>query len=95
MSELDTTENKGVRVLRFYGKSPSIQIIAPRPDPSREIREIQEHDRILMRLLAQRAPEWQRQRGIGRVITRLKIELWAWRETARQQRKRDRRDLLE
>jgi hypothetical protein len=49
---------------------------------------IREHDRILRRLLAQRAQEWQTQRGIRRLITRMKIEFWAWRETAREQRNR-------
>ena len=59
-----------------------MQIIAPNP-----IRDIEEHDRILRRLLAQRAHEWQSLRGVRRLIARIKIELWAWRETAREQRR--------
>jgi hypothetical protein len=53
-----------------------MQIVAPGSirDPLRKVRE---HDRILLRLLAQRAHEWQS----------IKIALWAWKETARQQRK--------
>jgi hypothetical protein len=46
-----------------------------------------EHDKILRRLLAQRAHEWQSRRGIRRLIARIKIEFWAWRETAREQRR--------
>lgn len=60
-----------------------MQIVAHR-DPLRDVRE---HDRILLRLLAQRAHEWQNQRGLRKLITRIKIELWACRETARQQRR--------
>ena len=59
-----------------------MQIIAPNP-----LHDIEEHDRILRRLLAQRAAEWQSQRGIRRLIARIKIEFWAWRETAREQRR--------
>jgi len=62
-----------------------MQIIATR-DPRDLIRNVKEHDRILLRLLAQRAHEWQSQRGIRRLIARIKIEIWAWRETAREQR---------
>lgn len=58
-----------------------MRIVAP------GFRNIGEHDRILLRLLAQRAHEWQGQRGIKRLISRIKIELWAWRETAREQRR--------
>jgi hypothetical protein len=36
---------------------------------------------------AQRAREWQSLRGLRRVIARIKIEIWAWRETAREQRR--------
>jgi hypothetical protein len=60
-----------------------MQIIATR-DP---IRNVKKHDRILLRWLAQRAHEWQSQRGIRRLIARIKIEVWAWRETAREQRR--------
>ena len=59
-----------------------MQIIAPNGAD-----QIREHDRILKRLLAQRAHEWQSQRGFRRLITRIKIELWAWRETGREQRR--------
>ena len=59
-----------------------MQIVAPNP-----IHDIEEHDRILRRLLTQRAHEWQSQRGIRRLIARIKIELWAWRETTREQRR--------
>ena len=48
---------------------------------------IREHDRILKRLLAQRTHEWQSQTGVRRLFTRIKIELWAWRETGREQRR--------
>ena len=54
------------------------------PDPGQGVRE---HDRILLRFLAQRAHEWQSQRGFRRLITRIKIEFWAWRETHREIRK--------
>ena len=59
-----------------------MQIIAPNT-----LQEIEEHDRILRRLLAQRAQEWKSQRGIRRLIARIKVEFWAWRETAREQRR--------
>jgi hypothetical protein len=75
-----------------FDSAGSIQIISTRLD---FLQDIQEHDRILLRLLAQRAPEWQSQQGICRMITRIKIELWAWRETARELRKRDRRQVFE
>jgi hypothetical protein len=57
-----------------------MQIIAPN-----RLQYIEEHHRILRRLLAQRAQEWKIQRGIRQVLTRVKIELWAWTETAREQ----------
>ena len=56
-----------------------MQIVAPNP-----IHDIEEHDRILRRLLAQRAHEWQSLRGVRRLIARIKIEIWAWRETTRE-----------
>ena len=59
-----------------------MQIVAPNP-----LRQVREHDRILLRLLAQRAHEWENQRELHRLVTRIKIELWAWKETARQQRR--------
>ena len=49
--------------------------------------EFQEHDRILQRLLALRTHEWLGLRGIRRVIARIKIEIWAWRETTRELRR--------
>jgi hypothetical protein len=61
-----------------------MQIVASNPKPFREIRE---YDKILRGLLAQRAHEWQRQRGIRRLIARIKIELWAWKEASREQRR--------
>ena len=60
-----------------------MQIIALAPIRN-PIRAVKEHDRILL-LLAQRAQEWQSQRGIRRLIARIKIEVWAWREAAREQ----------
>jgi len=57
-------------------------IIAPNP-----MQHVEEHDKILRRLLAQRAHEWRSQTGIRRLIARIKIEFWAWRETAREQRR--------
>ena len=59
-----------------------MQIIEPNP-----MQHAEEHDKILRRLLAQRAHEWQSQRGIRLLFTRIKIEFWAWRETAREQRR--------
>jgi hypothetical protein len=59
-----------------------MQIIAPNG-----LDDIREHDRILKRLLAQRAHEWQIQTGFLRLFTRIKIEIWAWRETSREQRR--------
>lgn len=59
-----------------------MQIVAPNL-----LRNIDEHDKILRRLLVQRAHDWQSQRGIRRLITRIKIQFWAWRETAREQRR--------
>jgi hypothetical protein len=50
-------------------------------DPTRRIRA---HDRILKRLLAGRAHEWQDQNGFRRLFTRMKIEFWAWRESFRE-----------
>ena len=61
-----------------------MQIIASGPIRN-PIRAVKAHDRILLRLLAQRAQEWQSQRGIRRLIARIKIEAWAWREAAREQ----------
>ena len=65
-----------------YLSSHVMQIVAPNP-----FQKIEEHDRILRRLLAQRAHEWRAQRGIRRLITRIRIEFWAWEETAREQRR--------
>ena len=56
-----------------------MQIIAPNGAD-----QIREHDRILRRLLAQRAHEWQNQSGLRRFFIRIKIEIWAWRETHRE-----------
>ena len=64
------------------GQRTTMQIIAPNGAD-----QIREHDRILKRLLVQRAHEWQGQRGIRRLFTRIKIEFWAWRETSREQRR--------
>jgi len=59
-----------------------MQIMAPnRAD------QIREHDRILKRLLAQRAHEWQSQSGIHKLFIRIKIEFWAWRETGCEMRR--------
>jgi hypothetical protein len=58
-----------------------MEIIHPSP-----FEYIAEHDRILRGYLAQRAGEWQCQRGIPRLLTRVKIEFWAWRQTARELR---------
>ena len=55
-------------------------------------RIIKEHDEILRRLLAQRAHEWQSQKGIRCLITRIKIEFWAWRETGREQKRIHQKD---
>ena len=49
-------------------------------------RHIKEHDQILQRLLAERALEWRSRTGIRRIIARIKIEFWAWRQTARELR---------
>jgi len=59
-----------------------MQIISPNP-----MQQAKEHDKILRRLLAQRAREWQCQNGIRRLATRIKIEVWAWLETNREQRR--------
>jgi len=59
-----------------------MQIIAPNP-----MQHVEEHDKILRRLLAERSRERQSQTGIRRLIARIKIEFWAWRETAREQRR--------
>ena len=63
-------------------KRPTMQIIARNGAD-----QIREHDRILKRLLAQRAHEWQSQHGFRKLFTRIKIEFWAWRETSREQRR--------
>ena len=60
-----------------------MQIIPQRPD-----RRWVEHDEILRRLLAERAPEWQSLTGIRCVIVRIRIELWAWRQASRELRRR-------
>jgi len=51
------------------------------------MQRIEEYDGILRRLRTQRAHEWSAQRGICRFITRIRIVLWAWRETRREQRR--------
>jgi hypothetical protein len=51
------------------------------------LRDIREHDRVLLRLLAERAHEWQRQKGIHRLMARIKVALWAWSQTARERRR--------
>ena len=60
----------------------NLRIIAPN-----RFQRIEEHEKILRGLLAQRAHEWRAQRGIRRWITRIRIEFWAWEETAREQRR--------
>ncbi len=57
------------------------------PGPSEILSEKLGRMTILLRLLAQRTHEWQTQRGLPRIITRIKVALWAWKETARQQRR--------
>ncbi len=47
-----------------------MRIVVSHPNP---LRDIKEHDRILLQLLAQRAHEWQREQGVRRLITRLKV----------------------
>jgi hypothetical protein len=54
--------------------------------PQNPARGIEEHDKVLSRLLSERAHEWQRRTGIRRFIARIKIEIWAWRQTARELR---------
>jgi hypothetical protein len=44
---------------------------------------VREHDRILRRLLAERANEWRSQTGLRRLFIRVKIVLWVWREAGR------------
>lgn len=61
------------------GAANVMQIIPQRPD-----RQWGEHDDILRRLLAERAPEWQSRTGIRRVVARIQIEFWAWRQTSRE-----------
>jgi hypothetical protein len=59
-----------------------MQIVAPNP-----FQDIEEHDRIRRRLLAQRAHEWQSLRGIRRLTARLRIGFWAWQEAERERRR--------
>ena len=60
--------------------------------PQNPLRHIEEHDKVLRRLLAERAPEWQSETGIRRIFARIKIEFWAWRQTARELRSRQHKD---
>jgi len=60
--------------------------------PQTPLRHIEEHDKILRRLLAERAHEWQSRTGVRRIIARIKIEFWAWRQTARELRLRADKD---
>ena len=64
------------------GKSAIMQIMAPNGAG-----QIRERDRILKRLRAQRAHEWQGQHGFRRLVTRIRIEFWAWRKTGHEQRR--------
>ena len=64
------------------GIERSMQIIAPN-----EVDQNREHDRILKRLLAQRAHEWQSRTGLRRLFTRIKIQFWARRETSREEKR--------
>jgi hypothetical protein len=43
-----------------------------------------QHDRIRRRCLAQRAHEWQRLRGLPRLIRRVWIYCWAWRRADKE-----------
>ena len=60
--------------------------------PQNPMRHVEEHDKVLRRLLAERASEWQSQTGIRRIIARIKIEFWAWRQTGRELRLRHDKD---
>lgn len=51
--------------------------------PQSPIRGIEEHDKILRRHLAARAPEWQSKTGVNRLITRIRVEFWAWGQMCR------------
>ena len=42
------------------------------------------HDEILRRRLAEKASIWQGQTGIRRIIARLKVEFWSFRQAARE-----------
>jgi hypothetical protein len=53
-----------------------MQIIANEP-----LQSGKERKKVLRRLLAERAHEWQRQTGIRRLFTRIKIRIWAWWKT--------------
>jgi hypothetical protein len=52
-------------------------------DPTRDIKE---YDKILRRLLTERAHEWRGRTGVRGLLARLKIEFWAWRQAARELR---------
>lgn len=73
--------------LRRSAVLPPMQIV-----PQNPLRHIEEHDKVLRRLLAERAPEWQSETGIRRIFARIKIEFWAWRQTARELRSRQDKD---
>jgi hypothetical protein len=79
---VSVTHNGAAQFLSLGGLRMSMQIIA-----NNGANRILEHDRILKRLLAQRAHEWQRQTGFRRLMTRIKIEFWAWCETSLEQRR--------
>lgn len=57
--------------------------------PQNPLRDVEAHDKILRCLLAERASEWQSQTGFRRLIARIKIEIWAWRQTASELRLHD------
>jgi hypothetical protein len=59
-----------------------MQIIADSPS-----NRIEEHERMLRRLLAEKSQELQSQKSFHRLIARIKIAWWAWRKSARDSRK--------
>lgn len=72
----------------------TMQIIAPnsRQRLASALRRIEKRNAILRRLRAQRAHDWHVQTGVRRLITRIRIELWVWREARREQRRIDHDD---
>lgn len=67
---------------RVDGAANVMQIVPQRPEG-----QFVEHGKILRRLLAERAPEWQSRTGIRRIFARIQIELWAWRQARRELRR--------